>query len=432
MTTPPTLPKRLDPVRLAYQRDRRRGLLILAISLLVAFPYFLWWVMPSRPLRVIIVDRTVPDRSYREHQGLVWILNHNRFLRPDGQPWDVTRDYVGFHPDQPGRSYSVSNFPADYPPPDVVYWADTYGVYSAEWYLRSIRGERSRLIHGGVQQSSVDFARRARALGGASLFAEFNTFDAPTEPGPRHSMESLFSIEWTGWTARWFDDLASVELPGWLRTSWSGSTGKTWEFSGPGYVFCHEDGRVVVLRAGAQVGPMRNRLDFAEDEVAETGVTDSVPYLYWFDVVRPTGHATVRAQYLLDLTEAGRRTLDSAGIGTTFPAIIRGPGGLEPTWYFAGDWVDTPNAPHVFRYEGLAWLYRHWPRAADDPDAFFWKVYVPLMEYRLGVRADRAMVERDLMESAADSMREGLRDSLDRASADSARRIQRGIEAGRR
>ena len=419
MTLPPPAPRRLDPVRLAYQRDRRRGLLILAVSLLLALPYFLWWVMPIRPLRVVIIDRTVSDRTYREHQGLVWLLNHYRFLRPDGRTWDVTRDYVGFHPDQPGRSYSVSNFPADYPPPDVVYWADTYGVYSAEWYLKSIRGERSKLIHGGVLQSSVDYAKRAIEAGGTSVFAEFNTLGAPTEQGPRQGLEQLLSIEWTGWTARWFDDLGGDEIPEWLKEDWKHSTGGVWSWKGGGFVFCHEDGRLVVLQAGTQVGPERNRLDFADDEVPQLGVTDSVPYLYWFDVVRPTGHAQVRAQYLLDLTDAGRHTLDSAGIGTSFPAMIRGPGALEPTWYFAGDWVDTPNAPHVFRYVGLAWLYRHWPRAADDPQAFFWKVYVPLMESRLSVRADRALVERDLMEGATDSMRERLRDSLDRALADS-------------
>lgn len=417
MTSPQPLNRpagRPDPVRLAYQRERRNALLLLALSLLVALPYVLWWVLPRRPLRVVIIDRTVSDRSYREHQGLVWILNHYRFLRPDGQPWDVTRDYVGFYPDRPGREYSISGFPDNYPAPDVVYWADTYGVYSAEWYLQSVRGERSQLIHGGVQEGSVEFARRSVTDARTQVYAEFNTLNAPTEAGPRKEMEQLLSIEWTGWTARWFEDLGGEEVPEWLTAGWKSRTGKEWGYSGSGFVFCHEDGRIVVLLDGPHVGPHKNRLDFPDEDVDALGVTDSLPYLYWFDVIKPAGTGEVKARYLLDLTEAGRNTLDSAGIGTDFPAIVRGPGSAEPTWYFAGDWVDTPDSPHLFRYVGLAWIYRHWPRPAEDPATFFWGVYVPLMEHQLGERADRAMVERDAAERVADSARTALRDSLAR------------------
>ena len=383
---------------------------VAAVLFLFLIPWLLWWLTPSRPLRVVIIDRTVSDRSYREHRGLVWLLNYYKFLRPDGQTWDVTRDYVGFYPDRPGHSYSMSPYPVDVPSPDLVYWADTYGVYTAEWYLQSQRGGRSQLIEGGVKQESVDYAKRALEGGRAQLFAEFNTLNAPTEPGPRHGMEQLFSITWTGWTARWFDDLGSEDVPEWLLASWKTRTGQDWAFTGGGYVFSHDDGRLLVLKAGRNVGAGRNRLDFPDSDVARLGVTDSVPYLYWFDVVRPAGAGVVRARYLMDLTDIGRRTLDSAGIGTDFPAIIEGPEHAQPTMYFAGDWVDVPDVPAVFRYVGLAFLERHWPRGESDPATFFWKVYAPLMRTQLERRAAGAAAERDSLERVTDSVRGVLRE----------------------
>ncbi len=58
--------------------------MVLAVLVLFA-PYWLWWLKPETKLDLLIVDKTVPDRSYREHQGLVWVLNQQKYVHGNGE-----------------------------------------------------------------------------------------------------------------------------------------------------------------------------------------------------------------------------------------------------------------------------------------------------------------------------------------------------------
>ena len=77
---------------------------VLAVVLLLLAPWIVWQRTPARTLRVLVLDKTVPNDSYREHRGLMWLLNHRKYVQADGRPYELDRDYYGFFPKRTGGS----------------------------------------------------------------------------------------------------------------------------------------------------------------------------------------------------------------------------------------------------------------------------------------------------------------------------------------
>ena len=116
------------------KRGSAIALLILCVLLLVAAlaPGVAWRLAVPRPLGVVILDKTVPDTTYRGHRAVVWLLNHLKLVHPGSHaPYDVAGDYVGFVP-LTSRAWSVRPFPKPLGGNRVVYIADTYGVTASD------------------------------------------------------------------------------------------------------------------------------------------------------------------------------------------------------------------------------------------------------------------------------------------------------------
>src|SRR5690606_32723844 len=79
------------------------------LLLLLLLPLLVWWLQEDKPLKVAIIDKTVPTESYREHKGLSWILNHGRHSKEDGARYQAESDYFGFMPDEKEEDYQVRN-----------------------------------------------------------------------------------------------------------------------------------------------------------------------------------------------------------------------------------------------------------------------------------------------------------------------------------
>ncbi|MEB3751821.1 hypothetical protein MKY25_08130 [Geobacillus sp. FSL W8-0032] len=166
---------------------------IVLVVLLLSAPYWLWWLKPETKLELLIVDDTVPDRSYREHQGLVWLLRAQKYVHRNGKTYDAARDYVGFVP-KGGGAYEVRPLPNTMDGYDAVYVADTYGVYEEEFVRQRTDGARSAKVHGGLDgiRLGVYVADGERsfsfpALEGNVLPArQFYTYTWPTWETPRY------------------------------------------------------------------------------------------------------------------------------------------------------------------------------------------------------------------------------------------------------
>ena len=259
-------------------RDRAGCFLPLPIIvLLLLAPWLAWFLQPTRPLAVLVVDKTVPVANYREHKGLMWVLNRFRFVDPAiGAPFRYDRDYAGFFP-RPNHQYAIQPVPAASRRLDFVYFADTYGVYAADLLGGDSRGVRSRLLYGGLQPGELDAAAAALRPGG-TLVAEFNTFADPTAAAERAHVTEVLGVAWSGWTGRFYQDLdRDGEVPLWLVRNYETQFRRPWEFKGPGFAFVHEDNRVFALVQARDVEPFGLRVVFPDSLARRYGVAKRAP-----------------------------------------------------------------------------------------------------------------------------------------------------------
>lgn len=344
------------------------------VLLLLLSPYLLWVLAPTRPVQLLAVDKTVPVSGYREHQGLFWLLNHGKYVKPDGSAYRLESDYYGYHPDR-GEGDMALTVPPDL---DLIYVADTYGVFEAD-LGENPRGVRSRLLYGGLKTEEWNQLWNAKGAG-TTLVIEYNAIASPTDARARLQVENDLGIAWTGWVGRHFAALESPEVPVWLVENWERHTGQRWEFTGPGLAFVDEQDQVVVLDSEEAGGAVR----FVPTDAGRSHYPGlgTAPYPYWFDVILPSQAVTVEANYQLAVSAAGQARLQAAGIPLTFPAVVRHP--VERAYYFAGDYADRKGSAPV-RMVGsprvMSWL------AAGPEELFYWRVYVPMMQRLLAEAA---------------------------------------------
>lgn len=372
-------------------RDRAGCFLPLPfIVALLLSPWLTWFLQRPRPLAVLVVDKTVPVANYREHKGLMWVMNRFRFVDPAiGEPFRYDRDYAGFFPQRNNR-YAITPVPSANRRLDLVYFADTYGVYAADLLGGDTRGVRSRLLYGGLQPGELDTATAALRPGG-TLVAEFNTFADPAAASERAHFTEVLGVEWSGWTGRFYQDLdRDGEVPLWLVENYETQFRRPWTFTGPGFAFVHEDNRVFALVQSRDVEPFGLRIVFPDSVARRYGVSDRVPYFYWFDIVSPREGTLVEAEYEFQLLPPGRAALDSAGIPARFPAILHRRDPAFDRYYFAGDFADNNDVPWPFRLRGWDRVERLLAWTKGESNAlFYWGVYVPLLHHLLDAAARR-------------------------------------------
>jgi len=336
-------------------------------------PLLGWRAMPSRPLGVVLLDKTVPDTTYRGHRVVVWLLNHLKLVHPGSlAPYDAAADYSGFVP-LTNRAWSMRPLPSTAGAARVVYIADTYGVSAADLGGRG-PGDADRMLAGGLTEGDVAFLEAA-ARGGATLVAEFNTAADPTTDAVRERANALFGIRWDGWTGRRIRDLAR-DAPDWARAAWEQQEGKGWEFGGHGLLLVHRLGRVVVLAGSDVIGPGLDILPTLAGEAL--GMRAAPAPEAWFDLVEPNG-AEVLARYRWHLSPRGDSLLAAAGVPEA-AAVTVGRVGSARTYYLAGDFANVARIPGWTRLRWGPAFFRalpEWALPADE--AFLWRGYLPLL-----------------------------------------------------
>ena len=365
--------------RWARRRQLWRWLaLISVLGFLAALPFLFWWHQPPTRLEVLILDKTVADHSCREHRGLVWILDHDKYRQRDGSPYRYDRDYFGFFP-LPGDQFRIRPV-SDHPGPvDVVYIADTYGVYEEEFYRQNL-GNRSQKIYGGLEPEELRHLRRILAPGG-TLVAEFNAFASPTDGAARAELCDWLGIHWDSWIARFFPDLVEGgEVPPWAVRNYERQYRRKWNFEGRGYVFTNEFDQIVVLAEGEDTRHAACQMIFDPAGTRQLNQSGSYRYNYWFDILHLQPGTIPLAHYELNLTEEGRRKLSEHHIPTQFPAVAYRQDGGQQLYYFAGDFADMAYTPWLYQAKGLVPFHQWSSLEGDDQNArFFWKGYVPMV-----------------------------------------------------
>ena len=354
-------------------------LFIVSIVLLVSAPFWLWQLKKEQNLDVLIIDKTVPDTTYREHKGLMWLLNQQKYVQSNGKRYDLTKDYFGFVPEK-DQTFAVKNIPSSTEKYDAVYIADTYGVYEEEFHNKNVSGKRSSKLYGGLTDQDMDVLNDMAMKDGKTLIAEFNSMAQPTEESTRKKFYSLFNLEWSGWIGRYFPELENSEVPGWVRDNYEKQYGETYNFKGPGYVLVDENDRLVVL----------DKEDIGEEGVVFfttprgeelIGEEINTPYSYWFDIVEAINPDEVMANYTLSLSKSGKDMLKALNLPVTFPAVVHGQNRQFETYYFSGDYADQADVPDLYQTVGFS-SWRKWTGSSkpDDSSQFYWKAFNPMMK----------------------------------------------------
>ena len=351
---------------------------IIAFVLILSIPILIWTFQESSSKSVFIIDKTVPDDSYREHKGLTWILNYEKWVKEDGSAYDPEENYTGFHPGTE-KNYETKDFPESLVGTDLIYLADSYGVYEEDFYGSQSDGDRSKIIYGGMQEEEISKISEA-VQEGSTFIAEFNAFGSPTENQARQNLYSILNLEWSGWVGRYFEDLSEDgEVPAWAIRNYEKQTGDEWGFKEAGLILVNEDDSIVVI-GEEDIGNDKVQFSFNDEGrklLKDNLVQDSISYHYWFDIVEPSSSEEVIADYTLDLSENAEKKLDKEGIPLTFPAVIH----HNNTYYFAGDYADRESKFNFYQYMGIPGVNRLLLSGDNESlDAFYWKMYEPMMK----------------------------------------------------
>ena len=363
-------------------RFRLSLLLVILIILGVLSPLILWLARPALQVRVLVLDKTVPTPEAKQHRSLGWILHHYKMQDESGELHASETEYRGYHPerDEAERVTTLDMLPADV---DLIYIADTYGVYMRENDITTILAEGERnLIHGGLSQSDIDVLRSfLNREGPNTVIAEYNTFATPTSDHIQTQAYEMFRAQWTGWAGLYVRELSrSGDAPSWVYAMYEHKSGKPWAYSGSGIILYHTSEEIVVLTMEEDLGPGANRFFFTEAGTEQLGLEGSHYYPHMFDIVTPLSGAEVLARYDLDVTASGSEKLHRSGIPASFPAIIRGSVAYHHTYYFAGNWAYSPLPMKFSFLAGVPDLMkRASPDSLESEQHFHWHAYLPIV-----------------------------------------------------
>ncbi|MEB2775265.1 hypothetical protein SYJ56_08090 [Algoriphagus sp. D3-2-R+10] len=357
-------------------------------------------------MEILVIDKTVPTDNYQEHQSIFWALEHLKFKNKAGEFYQKDKDYLGFFPDNTSSfgtfrelsQLSENEIVEKANSLDVLYFADTYGVFEGD-FKKIDSEEISKKIYGGLNRGDINLLREAVAQH-KTIIAEFNTMASPTSAGIRTEFENLMGLKWTGWIARYFDEMDTTinkDIPKWFISQYVEQHDDTWVSAGPGIVFVHENGTVEAFSNGIDYFGETPKIRTQRINQHGFKLPEVVPYPDWFDVVFIERDYQVISYYDIEPSEQGRNKLRDMGLPRYFPAAVVKDVGKGQYYYFAGDFSDIQNSIGSPRFKGLPSLWRGFHLVTDytDRESFYWNYFYPLLSqvlqktYKEKKRGDR-------------------------------------------
>jgi hypothetical protein len=349
----------------------------------------IWSVLPEKQMDILVVDKTVSGFNYREHAGIFWALNHEKYTSSSGKNYRVGEDYLGFFPSGKNDFGTIHDFSGktagqireEVRKKDLIFLADTYGVYESDFKENeNFRPEKK--IYGGLSTSDIELVKSAKEEG-KTLIAEFNSMASPTSDQMRSEFENQMGIKWTGWIGRYFDQMDTLldrDIPRWLIQQYKEQKGN-WDFTGAGLVFVKNSGEIEVFTFG---NDFQNKIPLIRTQKVNKhgfSLPQIVPYPDWFDVVMIDREYQVISYYDIDPTNEGLQRLRSMGLPRFFPAVVFREINRGRQYYFAGDFSDMEINLGSPSFAGLPTLWRGLYVVADHTNrqSFYWNYYLPLI-----------------------------------------------------
>lgn len=361
------------------------------ILFIPVFMWLAWYFTPNTKLVIAIVDKTVLTKKGQEHISLNWVLNHEKFTKTSQKPYHVSEDYFGFFPQENEKynlkgleRFSDSKLQQLSLDADMAYFTDTYGIYNNEWFQEGDISARSGILYGGLSNKDLQLLENLKERH-KLVIAEFNTFGSPTSARNRRAFEQLFHVKWTGWTARYFENLDIVEnkeIPKWLVSNYRRAHQNKWPFKNAGVAFVNDHDEVVILEEGQHLENAIPVINTIAENQQKFGLPEDMNYPFWFDVIVPDPqYNEVISWFELDYTAEGLKEIQVHNIPKHFPAVTGHKGQDYQFYYFSGDFSDNPVSLSSSYLKGIEYLKGLFydSRNVMERKKFFWNFYRPLV-----------------------------------------------------
>ncbi|MCJ8008375.1 hypothetical protein ACFFF5_16090 [Lederbergia wuyishanensis] len=340
---------------------------------ILAIPFFIWLWTPSTSYQVVIMDKAEPMEKLPQHSGIIWLLNHYKLKKENGDPYRTNLDYYGAIRDKKGDNVKLRHFPSDLKNSKLIYLADASGFTTSDQQLASgVSKEEWTSITEHVQNNE------------STLVTEYNILSSPKEAAVQKAITDFYQIQWSGWTGRYFEDLTkkNSDIPKPIIQTYEKNIGE-WNFDGAGYILVNEseDAVVVLDKKHGEIGDGKLHLSFSGKGESTFNMKASPSFYGWFEIVKTNNEENVLASFSWNLTDKGKETVNKYDIPNSFPAIINKKVNNSDAFYFAGDFSYLQNAPATYSYAGLEKIKSALTFESFFPESsFFWKTYVPMMK----------------------------------------------------
>ena len=366
-------------------------IILIVILILPTAGFFGWYFKEKKPMNIVILDKTVHSLERSNHRSLTWVLANGRIVKEDNKrKYLLRKDYYGFYPLKPLRSKQfrkndlrlteLINIAENN---EVLYYADTYGVFFNDWYQGINRSRRSRKMYGGLNNNDnlllAEMKKREKLV-----ILEHNTFNYPTDAYERYRVEEQFGMSSTGWTGEYYASLSEKDVPEWLVNIYTKKTREEWTFENAGLVLLKGENDIIVLEEGKHLVSAIPYIVTNEENSAKYSVASKVAYMGPFDIMDPKQNSVI-SDFNIDVTPEGMEILDNNFLSNIFPAVIGGPDSGNHI-YLCGDFATGKISPWTACFGSLSKLSSLlYTDEESDPDRFFWLYYKPLL---LGILND--------------------------------------------
>jgi hypothetical protein len=363
-------------------------IILLLLCLIPIASWLIWNIKPSKPINILVLNKTVLGLERKEHRAIFWLLLYDKFVKENNKVYRMEKDYYGFHPIKPlkSRKYEVkrikleeiNDLASKY---DMAYYSDTYGVFFNEWFRRESGQGKGTLIEGGLNNNDYLFIKGLHDQG-KLLIAEYNFIAPPTIQLVRKKAEELLGIKWTNWTGRYVNELdpaRSKDLPDWIVGIYKKRNDGEWPYTGAGIVLVNEPAQqVAVLQADKHLEDGVPEIQTTEYGLASYHLPETVHYPYRFDFMDEQSNKVI-AEYKLHVNIEGKAVLDKFDLPSRFPAVMESNTG-SPFLYLAGDYSDYPVRMWTAKLQGIrAFEKIFYTNKENSTSKFYWTYYVPLL-----------------------------------------------------
>ncbi len=345
-------------------------LIMVCIILLVSSLFWGWYLVAVKPIDIVVINKSAISEKgadYRKHTGLFWMLKQQRYINENtNRYFNEKTDYYGAFLNEK-KETTFKNLDQLSKVPDMVYLSDSYGDGKKDNANNGISMEEIAAVSDCV-------------IRGSSVIGEFNIMSSPTPEIVRSEIEDIFSVEYTGWSGKYFKNFADrSDLPGWLLLLYEKEYGEKWNLTGSGLIFVSDQDELIVLKSGTDYTGSSLRLE-TDPKYKSIFKTENVNFYNWFEVIKPRYGSEVVANYRLSVNDNTKAILTKAGIDTVLPAVVMN-NKEKKTYYFAGDFTDYTAGKkyNSFLFADLFNKTFSFDRQGDTGN-FYWRFYLPFME----------------------------------------------------